>query len=89
MRKIHESFALKKRDKTPPGQFRFSQVTEKFKEWWRPSPHTVQWSHRETHSLINTLGHPGVAHKDWPFSDLSSHDGLRLPEAESKTRKMS
>ena len=30
VRKIHESFALKKRDKTPPGQFQFSQVTEKF-----------------------------------------------------------
>ena len=29
VRKIHESFALKKRDKTP-GLFRFSQVTEKF-----------------------------------------------------------
>ena len=53
------------------------------------SPHTAHWSHRETHSLINTLAHPGVAHKDWPFSDLSSHDGLRLPEAESKTGKVS
>ena len=30
MRKIHESFALNKRDKTPPGQFCFSQMTEKF-----------------------------------------------------------
>ena len=30
MREIHESFALKKRDKTPPGRFQFSQVTEKF-----------------------------------------------------------
>ena len=28
--KVYESFALKKRDKTPPGWFRFSQVTEKF-----------------------------------------------------------
>ena len=30
VKKINESFALKKRDKTPPGWFRFSQVTEKF-----------------------------------------------------------
>ena len=30
VRKIHESFALNKRDKTPPGQFCFSQMTEKF-----------------------------------------------------------
>ena len=30
VRKIHESFALKKRDKTHPGQFQFPQVTDKF-----------------------------------------------------------
>ena len=30
VRKIYESFALKKRDKAPPGWFWFSQVTEKF-----------------------------------------------------------
>ena len=30
VRKLYESFALKKRDKTPPSQFQFSQVTEKF-----------------------------------------------------------
>ena len=53
--------------------------------WWRPSPHTVQWSHRETHSLIEILAGPGVSHKDWPFSNLSSHCGLRLLEAESET----
>jgi len=29
VRKIHESCALKKRDKTPPGWFWFSQMTEK------------------------------------------------------------
>ena len=29
VRKIHESLALQKRDKTPPGQLQFSQVTEK------------------------------------------------------------
>ena len=87
MREIHESFALKKRDKTP-GRFQFSQVTEKLMGWWRPSPHTVQWSHRETHSLIKILAGPGVAHKDWPFSSLSSHGGLRLLEAESETHKM-
>ena len=27
---MHESFALKKRDKTPPGRLWFSQVTKKF-----------------------------------------------------------
>ena len=27
---LHESFAPKKRDKTPPGGLRLSQVTEKF-----------------------------------------------------------
>ena len=30
VRKIHEIFALKKRDKTPPNWFQFSQMTEKF-----------------------------------------------------------
>ena len=30
VRKINESFALKKRDETPPGRFQFSQATEKF-----------------------------------------------------------
>ena len=89
MRKIHESFIVKKRDKTPPSWFWFSQVTEKFTEWWRPSPHTVQWSHRETHSLIKILAHPGVAHKNWPVSDLRRHGGLRLLEAESETNKTS
>ena len=29
VKKIHESFVLKKRDKTPPSWFWFSQVTEK------------------------------------------------------------
>ena len=28
--KVYESFALKKRDKTPPGQLRFSWTTVKF-----------------------------------------------------------
>ena len=30
VRKVHESFAPKRRDRTPPGQLWFSQVTEKF-----------------------------------------------------------
>ena len=51
-------------------------------------PHTVQWSHRETHSLIKILAHPRVARKNWPFSHLSSHGGLRLLEAESEAHKM-
>ena len=82
VRKIHESFALKKRDKTPLGW-------RNLWEWWRPSPHTMQWSHRETHSLIKILACLGVAHKNWPFSDLSSHHGLRLSEAEFETCKTS
>ena len=82
MKKIHESFALKKKDKTPPGW-------RNLWEWWRPSPHTMQWSHRETHSLIKILACPGVSHKNWLFSDLSSHGGLRLLEAESETCKTS
>ena len=57
-------------------------------EWWLPSPHPMQWSHREIHSLIKILAHPRVADKNWPFSDLRSHGGLRLPEAESGPRKM-
>ena len=82
MKKIHESFALKKKDKTPPGW-------RNLWEWWRPSPHTMQWSHRETHSLIKILACPGVSHKNWLFSDLSSHGGLRSLEAESETCKTS
>ena len=30
VRRIYQSFALKKRNKTPPSRFWFSQVTEKF-----------------------------------------------------------
>ena len=48
---------------------------------------TVQWSQRETHSLIKTLAHPGVTYKNWQFSNLSSC-GLRLLEAESETHKL-
>ena len=32
LRKIHENFALKKRDKTPPSWFQFSQVTEIYRK---------------------------------------------------------
>ena len=89
MRKIHESFALKKRDKTPPGRFGFLGWLRNLFKWFRPSLHTMQWSHRETNSLIKTLAHLGVVHEKWPFSDLSSHGGLRLLEAESETHKTS
>ena len=68
--------------------FSFLRWVRNLWEWWRPSSHTVQWSHRETHSLIKIRAHSGVA-QNWPFSDLSSHGGLRLPEPESKTHKMS
>ena len=57
-------------------------------ESWRLSPHTMQWSQRETHTLIKTLAHPGVTHENWPFNDMSSHGGLRLLEAESEAHKM-
>ena len=30
MKILHENFVSKERDKTPPGQLQFSQVTEKF-----------------------------------------------------------
>ena len=69
--------------------FGFLRWLRNLQEWWRPSPHTMQWSHRETHSLINTLAHLGVTQKNWPFSHLSSHGGLRSLEAESKTRRPS
>ena len=72
-----------------PASFGFLRWLRNLREWWRPSLHTVQWSHRETHSLIKILACPGVTHKNWPFSDLSSHGGLRLLEAESKTCKIS
>ena len=69
--------------------FGFLKWLRNWWEWWRPSPHTVQWSHRETHSLTTILARlGGVTHKNWPFSDLSSHGGLRLLEAESETYKM-
>ena len=72
-----------------PASFGFLRWLRNLREWWRPSLHTVQWSHRETHSLIKILACPGVTHKNWPFSDLSSHGGFRLLEAESKTCKIS
>ena len=49
--------------------------------------HTTEWSHRETHSLIKTLVHPGVMNKNWPFSDLSTCRGLRPPKGETGTCK--
>ena len=70
-----------------PAGFGFLRWLRTLWAWWRPSPHTVQWSHRETHSLIKILACLGVTHKNWPFSDLSSHGGLRLLEAESETHK--
>ena len=69
--------------------FGFLRWLRNLPECWRPSPHTMQWSHRKTHSLIKILAHPGVTHKNLPFSDLSSHGGLTLLEAESETRKTS
>ena len=47
----------------------------------------MQWSHRETHSLIKTLARPGVADNNWPFSDPSTRGGLGLPKGETETRK--
>ena len=70
-----------------PAGFGFLRWLRNLRECWSPSPHTVQWSHRKTHSLIKILARPGVAHKNWPFSDLSSHGGVPWPEAEFKTRK--
>ena len=72
MRIAHESFALKERHKTPRSQFWFSRVTEKFTEWWRPSPHTMQWSHRETHSLIKILARLGVGGQSHIRTGLSA-----------------
>ena len=82
------AFLWRKGIRLLPASFGFLRWLRKLGECWRPSPHTVQWSHRETQSLIKILAHPGVAHKNWPFGDLRSH-GLRLPEAESETCKMS
>ena len=47
----------------------------------------MQWSHRETHSLIKTLACPGVSNKNWLLIDLSTHGGLRLPKGVTKTRR--
>ena len=79
----------RKGTRLPPAGFGFLRSLRNLWEWWRPSPHTVQWSHRETHSLIKIFACLGVAHMNCPFGDLSSHNGLRLPEAESETRKTS
>ena len=69
--------------------FGFLRWLRNLQEWWGPSPRIVQWSHRETHSLIKILARPGVIHKNWPFSYLSNHGGLRLPETDSETCKVS
>ena len=84
-----KAFLWRKGTRLLPANFGFLRWLRNLLEWRRPSPHTMQWSHRETHSLIKILARPGVAHKNWPFSDPSSHGGLRLSEAESETRKMS
>ena len=47
----------------------------------------MQWSHRETYSLIKTLAPPGVMDKNWSFSDPSNRGGLRTPKGETETRK--
>ena len=70
---LHESVAPKKRDKTVLlAGHGFLRRLRNLREWRRQSPHTVQWSHREAHSLIKTLARPAVADKNWPFSNPST-----------------
>ena len=83
-----KAFLWRKGTRLLPANFGFLRWLRNLWEWWRPSPHTVQWSHRENHSLIKRLAHPRVAPKNWPFSHLSSQGGLRLLEAESEAHKM-
>ena len=52
---------------------------------WRPSPHAVQWSHRETHSLIKTCSTRDLK-KNWPFDDLSTC-GVLVSTGRPKTHK--
>ena len=68
---FHESVCSKNKDKSPPGQVLVSQVTEKFMGVVEAGTHTMQCSHRETHSLIKTCS-TGERNKNWPFSDLST-----------------
>ena len=72
-----------------PASFGFLCWLRNLWKWWRPSPHTVQWSHWESHSLTRIHTRWGVVLKNWKFSDQRSHGGLILLEAESETCKMS
>ena len=88
---LHESFSPKKRDKTPLGQLWFSQTFTliNLQAWWKLRLQTMHWSHKETHSWIKTLVCPRVTNKNWPFSDLSTHGGLRLLVGETEVCKTS
>ena len=55
----------------------FLRQLKNLQEWWRQSPHTVQWSHRETHSLIKTLA-PRGSQITIAFNDATTHAGLKL-----------
>ena len=61
MKILHENFVPKERDKTPPGQLQFSQMTEKFIGVVEAESYTMWWSHRDSplpHLLIRMLAHP-------------------------------
>ena len=62
---------------------RFSQATEKISGVVEAYPHTVQWAHRETHSIIKILA-PLGPHLRLGHSATWAHSGLRLLEGESK-----
>ena len=70
-----------------PAGYGFLRQLRNLWEWWRQSPHTMQWSHRETPSLIKTLAHPGAADKNWPFRNPSTHSGFRPLKGDTETRK--
>ena len=69
-----------------PSWLGLSLVTEKFTGVVEAKS-SMRWSHRETHSLIKPLAHLRAADEKWPFSDPSTHGGLRWPEGESMTCK--
>ena len=67
---MHESFALKERDKTPLGGLWFSQVTKKFMGVMEAVLILCSGPIGK-HSFIKllALAHLKVMDKNWPFSD--------------------
>ena len=85
MKILHESFAPKKRDKTARSYDSLRWLKNLW-EWWRPSPPTIQCSHKETTHFLNAF--TSRCHREeLAIQQSTIHSGPRLLKVESESRK--